>query len=174
MATLTFSKEEYDKIVGSLKGLGLFNRSRGLRNGMAACGAAVKRAAKEQINEPGYAGDIIEDLPLREALKSRTMQWDSGKVAMTTIVTYNYQTTAQHGHLVDHGHILKETTGVRRTHLKRRIPGRAPHWRTGLAMGARTLAKHYIDNAAEQTKSEQFRIVSKSIKYVIEQEKKGR
>ena len=171
MATLTFSKEEYDRINDSLKRVGLVNRSRALRNGMSAAGDIVKRRAHDKIDPaPDYPGDIIGDLPLRDALKRRTMQWESGPVAMTTIVTYNYLTTAKHGHLVEKGHVITPTKGIRRTHIKRRIPGRASHWRTGLPVGARTIAKHYIDNAAEETLGQQKKRIEDSIKAVLKKE----
>ena len=171
MATLVFSVAEYNRITNSLKSIGLLRRSRALRNGMSAAGDIVKRKTHDKIDpSPGYAGDIIGDLPLRDALKRRTMQWESGPVDMTTIVTYDYKTTAKHGHLVEKGHTISPTTGVRRKHLKRRIPGRASHWRTGLAMGARTIPKDYIENAAAETMGQQKARIEKSVIAVLKKE----
>ena len=173
--SLQFNQQEYDNIVDSISKLESINRSRALFNGMAAAGDAVKRKAKETI-EPqssGYAGDIIEDLPLKDAVKRRTMEWQTGPVSMTTIVTYDYKTTAQHGHLVEAGHVITPTKGIRR-HRKPRVPGRRTEWRTGLKMGARTVAKRYIQIAATSTWVEQKKAIEKSIEYIAKQEKKSK
>lgn len=132
-----------EQIDRDLANLEMIARAPALKAGMKAAGEIVEQRLQEILPKPGYDGDKPELTPLRDTTKTKVVDYD-GKIV--SITGYDYTGGGQHGHLVEAGH-EKVLWGVETE---------------GFVEG-----RHYLENAASATESQQEAAITGAIESAI-------
>lgn len=134
-----------DGIDRELAQLEMLARSPVLKAGMKDAGEIVEQRLQEVLPKPGYPGDKPELTPLRDATATKVVEYqDEGKIV--SITGYDYTAGGQHGHLVEAGHekVL---------------------W--GVEIGGFVEGRHYLEDAAKATESQQEAAITGAIESAI-------
>lgn len=158
--SLEINSDLFKRMEADLKKVQFFNRTAVAKKVMARPGDIVKRRTFTKLPPPGYPGDIIGKVPLRDVLKRRVIQWASGRI--TVLVAFHYNRGAKHAHLVEHGHRMVPHTGKRTAKRlgEKRIPGRPDY---NKITGGRVEGKKHLENAAKESAPDQVAAITKGL-----------
>lgn len=164
--SLEINAELFNQIDKELAGLQLIARAPAIAKGLRRAGNVVKNRIRETLPKPGYPGDKKDLEPLRDATRTKVIQYPSGKIV--AIVGYEWG-TGSHGHNVEEGHRIAKG-GTLRNPNRKTPPQSKITGERGKGINAGFVKGRFdIANAARSTQAQQANAISTAIQEAIQE-----